>query len=296
MCSATSLPMPGKSENVGTLMVTSYPTPPVSTMAWLGCLANNRPRKWAIMLRHCNAAREDHVGTAAPAVQPKLSSCVRRKDPLEQRALFPVRSNPKMLVSQLRRHPPAWGAVQETNLNQKRLVDFFNRIRLFCQCCRQRVHPNRATLIFFNNRQQQFSIDFVKAMTVHFQHLQRCLCRRQVDLPTASYLSVITHSSQQTVCNTRRPTRTAGNLKSARLIYFYAENVSGPFDNDPQILVGIELQPQHNSEPRPQRRREQPRSRGRTDKSKRLHIHGMGARRRPLPDDDVQLVILERRI
>src|SRR5438105_3470009 len=49
MCSDTSLPRPGNSVNVGMLMVTSYPTPPVSMIAWLGCFAASFPRRCAIM-------------------------------------------------------------------------------------------------------------------------------------------------------------------------------------------------------------------------------------------------------
>jgi len=37
--------------NVDTGIVTSYPTPPASTMAWFGCFSSNTPRSKAIMNR-----------------------------------------------------------------------------------------------------------------------------------------------------------------------------------------------------------------------------------------------------
>ena len=61
-------------------------------------------------------------------------------------------------------------------------------------------------------------------------------------------------------------------------------------------VVSVELQPQHDAEARAQRRRQQSRARGRADEGERPHLHGVGARRRPLADDDVELVVLQRRI
>ena len=58
----------------------------------------------------------------------------------------------------------------------------------------------------------------------------------------------------------------------------------------------IKLQPQQQPKPRPQRRRKQSRPRSRAHKRERLHIHGVRARRRPLPDHDVELVVLQRGI
>ena len=58
----------------------------------------------------------------------------------------------------------------------------------------------------------------------------------------------------------------------------------------------VKLQSQHDPEARAQRRRKQPSPRRRADKRKRLDIHCVSARRRALPDHDVQLVIFECRI
>ena len=58
----------------------------------------------------------------------------------------------------------------------------------------------------------------------------------------------------------------------------------------------IKLKPQHDAKARPQWRREQACSRGRADKSEWLHVHGMSACRGTLSDDDVELVVFERRV
>ncbi len=74
------------------------------------------------------------------------------------------------------------------------------------------------------------------------------------------------------------------------------ENFRRALDDDPQVLVRIKLQPQHDPEPRTQRRRQQPGAGGRADKRERLYIHSVRARRRALADHDVEFVVFQRRI
>ncbi len=45
----TSAPTSGSAENVEMGTVTSYPTPPVSTITWFGCFSSKVPFKWAII-------------------------------------------------------------------------------------------------------------------------------------------------------------------------------------------------------------------------------------------------------
>ena len=72
------------------------------------------------------------------------------------------------------------------------------------------------------------------------------------------------------------------------------QHLGGALHNHPQFFFRIELQPQQNPEPRAQRRAQQSRPRSRADKRERPNLHHMRSRRRSLPNDDVQLVVLER--
>src|SRR6185369_11467941 len=119
-----------------------------------------------------------------------------------------------MFICELRRDPPPRSPVQKSNLNQERLVNFLDRIRFFCQRRGQRVHPNRPSLVFLNNRQQELAVNFVKSVFVDFEHLQRGLRRGQINLSCASHLGVVPHPPQQSVRNPRSPSRPAGNLQS----------------------------------------------------------------------------------
>ena len=60
--------------------------------------------------------------------------------------------------------------------------------------------------------------------------------------------------------------------------------------------VGVEVEPVDDAEARAQRRRQQPGARRRADQRELLQRHLHRARARPLADDDVELVVLHRRI
>src|SRR5277367_5633411 len=114
-----------------------------------------------------------------------------------------------MLVGQLGGDSSTWSSVQETDLDQKWFVDFFDGVGFLCQPCGQRVQSDWAALIFFDDGQQQLAIYLVEAVTIHFQHLQCGLSGWQVDLARASHLRVVANAAQQPICNSRRSARTA---------------------------------------------------------------------------------------
>src|SRR5205823_12668232 len=74
ICNATLLPKLGRSEKVGTVMVTSYPIPPVSTTAWFGCFANSVPRRWAIMSRYFSRTQNWELTTDKPRTKRPLKN------------------------------------------------------------------------------------------------------------------------------------------------------------------------------------------------------------------------------
>ena len=71
-----------------------------------------------------------------------------------------------MLIGKLSCDPAARRAVQKTNLDQERLVNLLDGVRLLRQRRRQRVHPHRAALIFLDDGQQQLAVDFVEPVAI----------------------------------------------------------------------------------------------------------------------------------
>ena len=75
-----------------------------------------------------------------------------------------------------------------------------------------------------------------------------------------------------------------------------AEQPRAALDDLHQFLGRVEIQPDRNAEAVAQRRRQQPGARRRADQRELRQIDLHRARRRPLADDQVELVVLHRRI
>ena len=153
-----------------------------------------------------------------------------------------------MFVGELRGDAPAGRAVQKPNLDEERLVDFFNRVRFFGERCRQRAHPDRPTLIFLDDREQQLAVDFVEAVLVDLEHLKRGLGGRKVDFARAADLRVVADASQQAIRNARSATGAAGNFPRAVFVDFNAQNFRRALDDHLQIFVRVELKPKEEPE------------------------------------------------
>ena len=128
---------------------------------------------------------------------------VSQLTPSEQRALSAGRRDSKMIVGELRGDASAGCAVQKSNLDEERFVDFLNCIRFFRERCRQRAHSDRPTLILLDDGEQQLAIDLVESMLVDFEHLERGLGSRKVDLPRAAHLGIVADPSQQAIRDAR---------------------------------------------------------------------------------------------
>src|ERR1039457_7020170 len=74
----------------------------------------------------------------------------------------------EMLIRQMGRHSPARGAIEKANLNEERLVDFFDGVGLFGQGGCQRVQAHRAALVFLDDGEQQLAVDSVEGRAVDF--------------------------------------------------------------------------------------------------------------------------------
>src|SRR4051812_7971614 len=66
---------------------------------------------------------------------------------LEQCVLFASRLDVEVFISQMSCHPSAGRAIQEADLDQERLIDFFDGIRFLRKRGGKSVHAHRSTLI-----------------------------------------------------------------------------------------------------------------------------------------------------
>ena len=91
--------------------------------------------------RSAIASFRRHPESAGRRIRRVVGKTLRAaRSSLKQRTLPPVGRDPEVLVGQLGRHPAAGSAVQKANLDQKGLVDLFDRVGFFRQRCGQRIH------------------------------------------------------------------------------------------------------------------------------------------------------------
>jgi len=149
-------------------------------------------------------------------------------------------------------------------------------------------------LIFLDDGEQEFAIDFVEAVLIDFQHLERRFRGGEIDVSGGADLRVVADSAEQAIGDAGRASGTAGDFGGAFAIDFHAEDFCGTLDDDAEIIVRVELEAQQKAEARAQRGGEQARARGGSDESEGLHVHGVGASGRALADHDVEFVVFER--
>src|SRR6188472_3393339 len=89
-----------------------------------------------------------------------------------QSRIPPGRLEPEVAVRPGGRHTAARGAIQETNLDQKRFVNVLDRVFLFTDGRGNRVQSHGPAAKLLDDRLQQLAIHVVETVLVDFQKLQ----------------------------------------------------------------------------------------------------------------------------
>jgi len=138
-------------------------------------------------------------------------------------------------------------------------------------------------------------IQRVEAVRIDLQPLQRTGRALPVDR-IALCLGKVAHPAQKPQRNPRRAPRAGGNLHRAFFRDLSAELARRRHDDAAQLFGLIEFQPHRNAEPVAQWRRQQACTRGGTDQRKGRQVQPHGTGRWPLPDHDVEGIVLHRGI
>ena len=116
------------------------------------------------------------------------------------------------------------------------------------------------------------------------------------DRAVGAHLRVVAHAAQQPVGDARRAARAARDLARRVCVDRHAEDPRRSTHDLVDVALGVEVEAVDDAEARAQRRGQQPGARRRADQREPLQRHLDRPRARPLPDDDVELVVLHRRI
>src|SRR5437016_6016571 len=103
-------------------------------------------------------------------------------------------------------------------------------------------------------------------MFIYFEHVERGLGCDLVDSTVTPHLGKVPHPAQQTVGNSRGASGPVGKLDRAFVVNLDTQYLGGALNDEFQLFVGIELQPQQDAEAGAQGRGEQTSAGGRGHK------------------------------
>src|ERR1039458_5547541 len=89
---------------------------------------------------------------------------------LEKSGLSSRHGEAEVLIGQARGYAAAGRSVEESDLDEERLVDFFEGVLLLGQGSGQRAQPYWSAVLLLDNGEQEAAVDFVEAVGVHFEH------------------------------------------------------------------------------------------------------------------------------
>ena len=213
-----------------------------------------------------------------------------------QKRLVGAGAGPTCSTPELGDDAPARRPLQEAELEQVRLVDVLDRVRLLAERHRERREPDRAAAELLDDRAQQLAVEPLEAGLVDLEQLERLLGDLARDDAGVAHLGDVAHAPQDAVRDPRRAARAARDLVGGVV------SISTPRMRALRRTIAasssgrVVVEPERQAEAVAQRRRQQPGARRRADQRERRQVERERARRRPLADDDVEPEVLERRI
>src|SRR6266511_831137 len=187
-------------------------------------------------------------------------------------------------------------ALDEPELQQVRLVDVLDRVRLLAESDGERRQSDRTAAEAFDNRTQQLAVDAFEAELVHLVQLERFA--RDLDRHRAlvAHLGDVAHTAQDPVRDTRRAARASRDLVGGNVRGLDTEDARAPPHDRRELRPFVVAEPERHPETITERRRQQACASRRPDQRERRQVERQRARRRALPHDDVEPEILERRV
>ena len=128
------------------------------------------------------------------------------------------------------------------------------------------------------------------------RRLERLLGDRERHGSVVADLGDVAHAPQDPVRDARRAARAAGDLLGRLVLDLHAQDPRRAANDAREILGAVVVEPVRHAEAVAERRREEAGAGRRADERERRQVERERARGRPLADDDVQPVVLERRV
>src|SRR6218665_140577 len=213
----------------------------------------------------------------------------------QQRRLGGTRSHPEVCPRRGRRHPPARGSRHHTNAHKEGFYHRRNGFSLLPHRHRERTKTNRATGKPLEQNGYHRAVEPIKADRVNVVKLKRRIDNLQIG-PSTVHKSVVTHSTQKTVRNTRGASAPSRDFGNGIVLNVEWQPFCGAHEHLFELIRVVKLQVGGESEPVTQRVGQQTRAGSRTDESERCQLQRHGCRTRSFADHNVDPKILHRKV
>ena len=144
-------------------------------------------------------------------------------------------------------------------LQQERLVDVLDRVRLLAEGHGQRREPDRPTSELVSDRRQELAIRALEADRVDLEQLERLA--RDVERHGAgmAHLGDIADAPENPVRDTRSATSATGDLLACGVLDLDTENACRAADDGRELSRLVVAEPEGHPEAVPERRRQEAR-------------------------------------
>ncbi len=186
--------------------------------------------------------------------------------------------------------------IEEPEAEEERLVDVLDRLDLFGEDGRQGLDPDRPARELLDDRGEELAVRGVQPLVVDLHLAHRGGGGGLVDAAGPVDLGVVAGPLQEPVHDPRRPPATTGDRSSRGVVDRHVEDPGAPVDDRGEVVLLVEVEPVGGTEAVTERGADPPRAGRRADDGERLETQAEAARRRPLPDHDVERVVLHRRV
>ncbi len=129
-----------------------------------------------------------------------------------------------MIVGQASDHPSPGRTVEKSDLDQIRFIDIFDGVFFFTDGRRNGVDADRATPKFFDDRQEQLTIDLIESETIDIGQIQTVTGDLEIDAALGPHLGEIQHTTHETVGDARRAATPEGNFQVSLLVDLHTQN------------------------------------------------------------------------
>ena len=201
-----------------------------------------------------------------------------------------------MLVGQVGDFAAARGALDESLLDEERLIDLFHSAGVLADGGGDGVDTHGSALELVDDGQQNLAVDEVEAVTVYVQGFEGKARDFQVDAPASLDLRKVADAAQQRVGDTWRAAAAACNLGGSFHIDGLLED-AGRAEDDATECVGIIIfKMQVNAEAGTQGGCQQTAARGGPHQCKGVEVYLYAACAGAAVNHDVDAIVLHRRV